>query len=122
MQIALAEFIESGEQERHWRRMKAIYSEKRNALLSALDKHMAGAYRLDGDQCGVFVRLILRTRHSAAELTKRALAKGVRIFSTCEFYADESAVDVPTNEYIFGFGNLTEQEIERGIKLLAQVL
>lgn len=122
MQIALAEFIESGELERHWRRMKAIYSEKRNALLSALDKHMAGAYRLDGDQCGVFVRLILRTRHSAAELTKRALAKGVRIFSTCEFYADESAVDVPTNEYIFGFGNLTEQEIERGIKLLAQVL
>lgn len=121
-QLALAEFIESGELERHWRRMKTIYSEKRDALIAALDKHMTGAYRLDGDQCGVFVRLILRTKHSVAELSKRALAKGVQIFSTAEFYAQESGAEVPTNEYIFGFGNLTAEEIERGIKLLAQVL
>lgn len=122
MQLALAEFIKSGELERHWRRMKAIYSENRKVLLASLDKFMPGAYRLDGDQCGVFVRLILRTKYSARELVGRALSKGVRIYSNAEFFADPTGADVPSNEYIIGYGDLTEKQIERGIKLLAEVL
>lgn len=122
MQLALAEFIESGELEKHWRRMKAIYGENRKVLLASLEKYLPGAYRLDGDQCGVFVRLILRTKHSAAELTGRAQAKGVRIYSNAQFFAEATGSDVPSNEYIMGYGDLTAKQIERGIKLLAEVL
>ena len=41
-QLALADFLERGELDRHLRRTRAVYRSRRDTLVAALDRHLPG--------------------------------------------------------------------------------
>src|SRR4029078_11676470 len=61
-QMALADFIGGGLLERHVRRMRRLYQQRRIALVSALDHHFGQAANILGDQAGmrILVTLVIR--------------------------------------------------------------
>lgn len=119
VQQCLAEFILRGELERHWRRTRAVYSERRKAFLDALERHLNGLYTVRGEQSGVFVSVTFACPMTTDEIIKKAAQKNLGLFSTRDFYSRTVA---PEREFIFGFGALKEAAIIKGVKLLSTIL
>ncbi len=119
LQQCLAEFILRGELERHWRRTRVVYSERRQAFLDALERYTSGLYTVRGEQCGMFVSVTFAGRMTTEAIIKKAAQKNLGLFSTRDFYSRSAA---PEREFIFGFGALKETAIVKGVKLLSTIL
>jgi len=118
IQAALGDFIESGQLDRHVKRMKAIYARRRRTLVNAIEEHLAGTASIDGDISGLSVKIRLHTGLDDDELIQAALESGIALTSTRSFYTRNS----PTGEFLLGYGNMTEQKIKNAVALLARTL
>jgi GntR family transcriptional regulator/MocR family aminotransferase len=118
LQDALAEFIDEGHFDRHVKRMRALYEERRVALVNSLNKYFGERVSIRGDNAGLHLLAQFRTKLPDSEIVSRATKAGVGIISTAEFYAGKGQ----QGEFILGYGNLTERKIDEGIKRLAKVL
>jgi GntR family transcriptional regulator / MocR family aminotransferase len=117
-QCALADFIKEGHLERHIRRMRTLYGQRRRALVNAFSKHLNGHATILGDDAGMHLMVRLITRFEDEELIHRAAKRGVELTSARPYY-----VDTPyNNEFIFGYSNLTERQIRLGVQRLSEVL
>lgn len=118
LQAAIAEFIDSGLLDRHVKRLSNLYSQRREVLVAALEKHLGQQVAVTGASAGVFVLATFDTRLSVEEIRKRALLAGVGLTDTRPFYAGKQSV----REFILGFGSLSEKKIEDGVRRLARIL
>jgi len=116
-QLALQDFIERGELDRHIRRTRLRYQRRREALLTALAQWLPEAAPGDG-AAGLFelVRLPPGTDEAAMEARAAKLGVGVEGLGLHRF----AAAGDPA--LVLGFACLPEPAIERGIRLLGQAL
>jgi GntR family transcriptional regulator / MocR family aminotransferase len=113
-QLALAELIARGELDRHLRRMRLLYRDRRSALAAAVARELPRA-RLLGVPAGLFAVAVVACSLSPALVVTRAAAMGVGL-ETVEAGGDgEVAV-------LLGYGNVGEAAIGRAVALLADVL
>jgi len=109
-QVVLTEFLRDGHLDRHVRRMRRLYGQRREALVEALQKYFGDAVRVHGDAAG----MSLMARF-AQDIEPRAQRNKVQIVNTSAYYFGKR----PSNEYLFGFSLLGERAIREGIKRLA---
>ena len=116
-QLALHDFIERGELDRHIRRTRLRYQRRREALLAALAKWLPEAKVGDG-AAGLFelVRLPAGTDEAAVVSRAAALGVGVEGLGLHRFATGGDPA------LVLGFGCLPEPAIERGVRLLAQAV
>lgn len=119
IQRAMALFMKSGEFERHTRRMRKLYQRKHQTLLRSIEQYMGTNVNIVGEKSGLHILLKLKDV-STSELIEIGLQKGVKVYSPVRFWFN------PTHEgnsYIMlGFGGLSTEEIEKGVRLLANCL
>lgn len=119
-QLALAEFISSGEFERHLRRMRKRYAERRTALLDAVERHLGKQVEITGTRAGL--HLMLRFPGVSPTQLERiiecAAANEVGIYSARSLYRTQS----PENALLVGYATLTPDEIAEGVRRLAQAV
>ncbi len=119
IQRAMALFMQSGEFERHIRRMRKMYQRKHQALLKSIDQYMGTQVKIVGEKSGLHILLKLKGV-TALELIESGLQKGVKVYSTSRFWLNPNPEG---NSYIMlGFGGLSMEEIEKGVRLLASCL
>lgn len=119
IQRAMVLFMQSGEFERHVRRMRKLYQKKHQALLKSIEQYIGPQVEVVGEKSGLHILLKLKGI-TAIELIERALKKGVRVYSPVRFWLNPTP---DCHSYILlGFGGLSVEEIEEGIKLLASCL
>lgn len=119
IQRAIALFMQSGEFERHIRRMRKMYQRKHQALLRSIEQYMGTQVKIVGEKSGLHILLKLKGI-TALELIERGLKKGVKVYSPAMFWLQPSP---ESNSYIMlGFGGLSIEEIENGVRLLAGCL
>jgi GntR family transcriptional regulator/MocR family aminotransferase len=116
-QLALADFIARGELERHLRRMRLRYRERRTALLEAVAAVMPAA-SVTGVAAGVHACLLLAESVDEETLVSAAAALGVGV----EGLAWHRCAAAGPPGLVLGYANLTVPAIERGITLLGQAL
>jgi GntR family transcriptional regulator / MocR family aminotransferase len=118
-QLALAYFIEEGHLERHIMKMKKIYRKRRQALIAALEAHYPRQIQIYGDVAG----LHLVAGFGGRVLTEQAFADweeaGVRLYPV-EQHAIRKGEH--RSKVILGYGNLTPDEIEEGVRKIKTVL
>ena len=114
-QLALRDFLERGELDRHLRRMRARYAERRAALLAALADRMPDARVTDAPAAGTFVLVELPEVADERALTAAAEARGVGV----EGLALHRFEPAPAGGLVLGFGALAEPAIARAVDLLA---
>jgi GntR family transcriptional regulator/MocR family aminotransferase len=112
-QLALAEFLARGELDRHLRRMRLRYRERRSALVSAVASALPAA-RVSGAAAGLYATVVLPPEVDEDALVRAAAARGLGIDGLS---AHAGSGDVPPG-LVLGFGNLAEAEIERGVRTL----
>ena len=77
-QLALAEFLRSGQFALHVRRMRRLYRQRRDALVVALEQHMGAVATVHGASAGMHLSLRLRDQDlDDAVISTQALAHGV---------------------------------------------
>jgi GntR family transcriptional regulator/MocR family aminotransferase len=120
LQLAVADFMREGHFERHLRKLRARNAQRRAALVEALGRHLGERVDVSGSSAGDHILLWLRDFpfDRASELSRRAEAVGVRIYSVRPFY-----LSPPKRAgLLLGYASLTEREICEGIRRLATVL
>ena len=117
-QLAFADFLSRGEFDRHLRRMRPIYRERRDVLLEALARLLPDL-RPTGTSAGLHVMARLPDGVDEASLIDAALARGVKMTGLSHTYHD---ADKAPGGLIIGYGNVTPTEIQQGVQLVAEAL
>ncbi len=119
-QLALADFIDRGELDRHLRRMRSHYRRRREAVVQALAVALPQA-RATGAPAGLYARFLLPWLAGETAALRAAATAGVWV----EGAASQGATDGERPGeagILIGFANVSEAAIERGIPLLAQAI
>lgn len=117
-QKTLLLFMESGDFDRHMRKMRTLYHRKHDVLLDELKRHFPSSATVIGAGSGLHVLLQLHNGKSEAELIDAAHRMGVKIYPTSVYALSPESVLPAT--VLLGFGGLSEEEIRMGVRLLAK--
>jgi GntR family transcriptional regulator/MocR family aminotransferase len=114
-QLALMCFIESGDLERHIRRMKKVYRKRRDLLLDLLDRYFPGQHRVYGESAGMHLILELPGTEFTAETIRRIREEGVYIVPVEEHTIVKGR---HMNQLILGYANLSRRDMEYGLQVI----
>ncbi|MCU4987071.1 PLP-dependent aminotransferase family protein [Bacillus cereus] len=117
-QRTLATFMNEGYWYSHLRKMKALYKRKMNLLNKELSKHFKEYVRIKGGSSGIFVIIEVKTKMSEEMLIERAHNHGIIVYP-CSKYFSEYLPEYPHIQ--LGFGDLSEDEIIKGVSQLAKI-
>ncbi|XEC96016.1 PLP-dependent aminotransferase family protein [Paenibacillus tarimensis] len=115
-QKTLQLFMQSGDFERHMRRMRSLYHKKHDVLLQAVRQVFQGVAEIIGAGSGLHILLRIRNGMSETELVHTAKQAGVNVYPTSVYALEPEQTAACT--VLLGFGGLTEEEIRAGIGLL----
>jgi GntR family transcriptional regulator / MocR family aminotransferase len=116
-QLALCDFIERGELDRHVRRMRLRYQRRRDSLLTALARWLPQG-RPTGAAAGVFELVELPDGANESALLAAAATRGVGM----EGLSWHRFTHGGAPALVLGYGNLSEPAIEHGVRLIAEAL
>ncbi|MGC7101840.1 PLP-dependent aminotransferase family protein [Amycolatopsis lurida] len=126
-QEALALLMESGRFDRHLRRVREIYRARRDVL--AAEAELAfGPGRLHGLAAGCHALLRLPDGVSERAVVTNAATMGVRVNGLAHYrFAPAATEPLPDTEprppaLVLGFGNVSELQIRRGIRILTKAV
>lgn len=117
-QQVLAAYIRKGLFEAHIRRIRGVYSERRMALLAAIERELSGRVVLQPSNHGMHVVLWLPPGLDDVEVARRALEAGVVVRPVSTMYSAAPA----RSGLMLGFGGFTPDQIDAAITKLKGVL
>lgn len=117
-QAVLALFIDEGHFERHLRRMRKVYSRRREALIEAFEQHFGARARVLGAQSGLHVLVHIEDIPDETAFMASAAASGVGVYSARGCFSEAAP---PGASFLMGYSSVTEDGIREGIRLLAKV-
>ncbi|MBT2688170.1 PLP-dependent aminotransferase family protein [Bacillus sp. ISL-47] len=115
IQKAASSFMATGEFESHIRKMRKIYHGKHRTLLSSIENYMGNKVEVIGEKAGLHILLKVKNRKDF-ELIEAAGLKGVKVYSASAYLVNDVINKDAT--IMLGFGGLSEDDIESGIRLL----
>ena len=117
-QYALTDWIRLGYFERHIRRMRQLYNLRRRALIAAFEQYFGDRVTIVGENAGIHLMAKIATNLSDETVIQTAATAGIGLISARGYYLQPHK----QGEFIFGYGQLEESKIERGIAKLAQII
>jgi GntR family transcriptional regulator/MocR family aminotransferase len=118
-ELALAAFIAAGELDRHLRRARLRYRQRREVLLSALQRALPTA-EVTGIPAGVYAQVLLPEGADEDALVRAASKHGVDVEGVGSHRF--GGPDIGRPALVLGFGNLSFPALEQGIGRLGQAL
>jgi GntR family transcriptional regulator/MocR family aminotransferase len=114
-QTALAAFMADGSFARHVRRVLRTYRERRDRLVAALERELAGVLTVIPSAAGLHLAAWFDDRRTdTAEVVRGALAAGVAVESLVPYFQHKSLPGLA-----LGFGAIPRSSIDEGIRRLA---
>jgi GntR family transcriptional regulator/MocR family aminotransferase len=115
---AVAELIDDGELQRHTRRMRRIYHQRRDALTAALRRHLGQALSFSDPPGGMALWARASDDIDVDRWAERALGQGIYLHPPRRFTFDGQSPQALR----LGFAALTETELDAGVRRLADAL
>lgn len=116
-QLALHDFIERGELDRHLRRMRLRYQRRREALMDSLARHLPQA-RVEEGAAGLYELAELPEGVDEAAVVSAAASRGIGV----EGLALHRFRPGGQPGLVLGFAAMPEPGIEQSVRLLAEAL
>ncbi|KXL53475.1 HTH-type transcriptional regulatory protein GabR [Anaerotignum neopropionicum] len=121
-QLVLGDFLERGLFERHIRKMRKLYLKKRNALVGSLRQSFGERVKISGAEAGLHFIAAFEGVHFHEGLMKKIEENGVQISAVSQHCLSEKTKSQYDQGLIFGYGNTTMEDIDRGVKILSRVI
>lgn len=117
-QQILAEFMRQGHFERHIRRMRSLYQDRRQLVIACLKKYF-GEDGVDvlGENAGINILIRINWRIDDEAFMRSAKEKSVGLVQTKQFYLN---VPAPPHEFLLNYAGLTDELIDKGIERLSK--
>jgi GntR family transcriptional regulator / MocR family aminotransferase len=115
-QLALADFLERGELDRHLRRTRGPYRRRRDALIEALARHLPDVWA-SGIAAGLHLVAHLPAGLDEPAVVEAARARGVGL----QGLGEHRLLPGPP-ALLLGYGRIAEPAIEPGVRELAAVM
>jgi GntR family transcriptional regulator/MocR family aminotransferase len=117
-QLALAEFIESGDLDRHLRRTRLIYRCRRAQLANALGAHLP-SYPIRGVAAGLHLILELAAGADETAIVAEAIRHGIHVHGLKTYHSRPKRA---RPALLLGYCRLSEADIREGTKALASLV
>ena len=119
-QAVLTEFILGGHYERHINKARKIYKSRHDKLISSL-KVFGDKVKIMGGNAGMHLMVKFKLDMTEEEVVSRAEKSGIKLVGLSKHRIGENPES--SEAYILiGYGNISEDRIEEGIKILAKNL
>ncbi len=118
-QHVLASFISEGHLDRHLRKMRGVYAEKRRVLMAAVEQYISPdvAWLQPCDQ-GMHMVLWLRQGLDDHQVVERAMQAGIAVRAVSHMFTPEKQ----KSGILLGLGGYSDEEIVRAVQRLNEVL
>jgi GntR family transcriptional regulator/MocR family aminotransferase len=113
-QAVMLEFIREGHFARHIRRMRPIYAERREVLVSELERAFGEGAAIIGDEAGMHLALLLSKLRNDRQLAARAAKESLWLSPLSASYVGKS----PHHGFVLGFGNTRANQIPAAVRQL----
>ncbi len=117
-QAVLADFINEGYFARHIRKMRQLYSERRNALVEAIRSEFGSRLEIAGGEAGLHLIVLLPKGLRDQEISARAARQNLWLWPLSTSYLGKGA----RQGFILGFGSTEPAEMPRAVRRLRSVL
>lgn len=114
-QQILRRFLEEGYYERHLNKMRALYKNRHDTLLSCL-RQMDVNVLITGEHAGVHLLLQPENGYTEEQLIDRAAAYDVKVYGLSKYYVEPQKRQKPT--ILLGYANIDEENIKKAVLLL----
>lgn len=118
-QMVCARYMSECDLEAHIEKIRGLYRRKSSLMLKALEEYMPADVKFTRPQGGIFLWCSLPEGYELSEFIRRCSEKNVFVVPGTAFLPDESE---PTRSFRLNYSMPSDEDIERGIKLLAQVV
>ncbi|SAI40197.1 GntR family transcriptional regulator [Bordetella ansorpii] len=118
-QLALADFIDSGQFARHLGRMRRLYRQRQQALRAALSAHLPVEHEVLGGHGGLHLTLRLPAGYPDQEIARAAQRLGMAPTPLSAFALEEGTAG---NGLVLGYGNTPIERIDALVKQLAALI
>jgi GntR family transcriptional regulator / MocR family aminotransferase len=118
-QLVYAEFLTSGELDRHLRRMRLTYRRRRDALLSAIGRHLPGWEPL-GIAAGLHLVVQLPPGLTEHDAVRAAGRQSIRVYPMGQYRSRPSGHAQPA--LVLGYAGLNEAQLREAVRRLAEAL
>ena len=102
---------------RHLRRMRVLYSERRQVLVDSIGKELGSKVRVLGDEAGMHLAVTLPNGSRDTEIAERAARQDLRIWPLSTSYLGEAS-----SGFILGFGSAAVEEIPAAVRKFRKLL
>lgn len=117
MEQAILQLINDGHIKRHLRRATLLYKNKRDYFEKVINEHLADKVNFHKPEGGLAFWLKPKKTVDLTRTAKVLLEKGVQIIPPENFSFQQ-----PVNGMRLGYASLSENQLEDGIKIIAQLL
>lgn len=117
-QMVCAKYIEQCDLEAHIVEIRELYRHKAGLMLDALEKNMPPEVSFTRPEGGIFLWCSLPEGLELSEFVAKAAAKNVFVVPGTAFAADP---DAPCRSFRLNYSMPSDDEIERGVKILADI-
>jgi GntR family transcriptional regulator/MocR family aminotransferase len=117
-QATLAEFIAEGHFGRHIRRMRRLYDERQEILVSEMKKHLAGKLEVENSTSGMHVIGWLPDGIDDKHIAKQAALSGIKAAAVSAHLLTKCQ----RGGLILGYTAVNEKQIKKGVRQLAKAL
>ena len=117
-QKTLKEFMDKGHFERHLNRMRNLYGQKREALVSAIRKHLPLA-EIEGASAGLHMTVRINNGMDETELVTSAEKQGIKVYGLSRYYS-ESSKECNDGRLLLGFATMQIEKMDDAVALLAK--
>lgn len=118
-QMVCAKYMSEYDLEEHIAKIRKLYSHKAGLMISALEKFMPSDVKFTRPDGGIFLWCSLPEGYDLGEFIKRCSEKNVFVVPGTAFLPDESEI---TRSFRLNYSMPSDEEITRGVKLLADVI
>ncbi|MDZ5471428.1 PLP-dependent aminotransferase family protein [Bacillus sp. 31A1R] len=117
-QLILTRFIREGYLDRHIRKMKRIYKQRREALVNSLKRHFPGCTIL-GHAAGMHLVAEFPNVSFTQQIIDWVCKHGVKIYSAEQYSLLKGSHE---NKIVLGYGSLSVEVIEEGVRRIKEAM
>ncbi len=118
-QMVAYEFLSKYSIEEHINKLREVYGRRCKLMIECMDKYFPSCVTHTSPEGGLFLFCTLPEKYDSAEVLKAALEKGVAFVPGKATMIDDKA---KYSTFRLNYSNASEENIEKGIKILGEVL